>query len=170
MNTGHRIASWLATLLFGEPDDLNRGADCPPYMKRWRIWASPDDTEPKDPFRIYLHRFDGSDWALHPHNHPKKFWSIGLWGEYMEHVFAEPHNPRGGMETKVWRAPWFRSFPADHTHRVIMKWKSQPCWTLVFTGKYTQTWGFFTDKGFMRSREYFKEELSDCTGDETNAS
>ncbi len=173
MTSGHRFSSWLATKLFGEPDDLNRAADCPPYLKRWRIWASPDDNEPKDPkdpFRVYLHRFDGCDWATDPHDHPKRFWSIGLWGSYYEFTPSNAFAVHLCDQRKLFKAPWFRSFPAEHIHRIGMPVGVPHCWTLVFTGKYTKGWGFFMrNGGYMKSRDYFETELRDCTGDNDNA-
>jgi hypothetical protein len=162
----------LLSFLFGEPDDLSRGADCPPYMKRWRIIAS--DEEGVDPFRVYLHKFEGHDWTEDMHDHPKRFISIGLKGWYIEQtpgpeslvddadkLERAPLWPSWGVPNeRVYRAPWIRSFPAYYIHRILTP--KPPCWTLCITGKYTQKWGFFTRSGWISSAEYFKDELRNC--------
>jgi len=96
---------------------------------------------------IYLHKIESSDWAREPHDHPKWFVSIGLWGSYMEEVYEANITPRSLMcvEHREWRAPWFRKFPATHIHRLLIT--KGVAWTLVFTGKHTQDWGFYDEQG-----------------------
>ena len=49
-----------------------------PYLHRWRLASFG-----RKRF-LYLHHFVGSDWSRDPHDHPKRFISIGLWGSYIE--------------------------------------------------------------------------------------
>jgi len=75
---------WLDKLLSKE--EINGNEICPTYMYRWTLL--------KIPFigRIYLHHFIGDDWAADPHDHPKRFISIGLLGKYYEEVYNEIGN------------------------------------------------------------------------------
>lgn len=95
-------------------EEINGGGRCATYLYRWIIlstrWLG-----------VYLHHFVGDDWSRDMHDHPKRFVSIGLRGGYVEDM------PRGSRE---YRAPWVRSFPATHTHRLRLG-RFKDCWTLV---------------------------------------
>ena len=82
----------------------------------------------------YLHCMVGDDWSRDMHDHPKPFLSIGLWGSYVEET------PTG---TRTYKAPWIRTFPAHHVHRLRLAPGCKRCWTLVFTGPETREWGFW---------------------------
>lgn len=61
-------------------ETMSGNGACPVYLERWTLlqlfgWAA------------YLHHFLGDDWALDPHDHPRRFISIGLLGWYIEDVF-----------------------------------------------------------------------------------
>ena len=108
------------------------------YLHRWRLLALPGKR------RIYLHRFLGPDWGRDPHDHPKWFLSIGLWGSYTEE-YAYPYVGYTGKACgaqRTYRAPWVRLFPATHIHR-IKEIGKRGCWTLVVTGRKTREWGFW---------------------------
>src|SRR2546423_15062897 len=115
----------LLDKLFGEPEEINGGERCPTYLWRWTIlkWNGH--------FSIYLHHFVGDDWSRDLHDHPKRFISIGLWGWYIEET---PYSGSaewaalGPVRTR-YRAPWIRTFPASHIHRLVVP--SKNCWTLV---------------------------------------
>ena len=115
------------------------GDDRCPYLHRWRLASFGRER------KVYLHHFVGSDWSRDLHDHPKRFISIGLWGGYIEETPATwplVQPPR----LRTWRAPWIRSFPATHIHRLILP-DGWTCWTLVFTGRETRAWGFFLPDG-----------------------
>lgn len=114
------------------------------YLIRW-ILKHTDD------YAWYLHRFVGSDWSRDLHDHPKPFLSIGLWGSYIEET------PEG---KKTYRAPWIRTFPPEHIHRLILP-EGKPVWTLVRVGKSVREWGFHTDQGWMQWEEYVKSTYAD---------
>lgn len=127
--------------IFGIAEEINGGHRCPTYLYRWTIfkWSGK--------FSVYLHHFVGDDWSLDLHDHPKRFISIGLWGWYLEET------PLG---TKKYRAPWIRSFPATHIHRLTVP--SKNCWTMVTVLKPVREWGFWHEGRFMPWRRYVEGE------------
>src|SRR5262245_32102981 len=108
---------------------INGAGRCPTYLYRWELFNGFQGT-----LRVYLHKFVGDDWSTDLHDHPKRFWSIGLWGRYTEY--------RADGSTREWRAPWVRSFPAEHRHRLTGQRPWAPCWTLVVVGAPVRDWGF----------------------------
>lgn len=127
---------------------------CPVYLERWTIGQAFG-------CGIYLHHFIGDDWAIDPHDHPRRFISIGLKGWYFEDVYRNPCiDPAcsiGGktqlIETLKFTAPWIRSFPAHHLHRV----RAAECgntWTLVIVLPKSRDWGFVRDGKWFGFREY----------------
>lgn len=137
---------WLDRL-FGAAEEINGANRCPTYLYRWHIWNTRR-------LKVYLHHFVGDDWALDLHDHPKRFISIGLKGWYFE------DRPSGsGTIRRKYQAPWFRSFPAQHIHRITVPSKS--CWTLVIVLKTVREWGFWHDRKFVPWREYVDGPLGD---------
>jgi hypothetical protein len=131
-------------------EEINGNGLCPTYLYRWTL------LKVGNLFSVYLHKFVGDDWSLDLHDHPKRFWSIGLRGEYTE---LTPHCwilgiPRGCMMAQKWRAPWFRTFPADHVHRLTGPTPEHPCWTLVIVGPATRPWGFWRAGAWIPWRKY----------------
>ena len=105
-------------------ESIDGHGTCPPYLYRWHLlkvgkWCS-----------VYLHHFVGDDWSSDMHDHPKRFVSIGLKGEYLEETPGRAHR---------YKAPWIRSFPARWIHRI----RARDCWTLVFVGPASREWGFW---------------------------
>jgi len=93
---------------------------------------------------VYLHHFTGTDKDAQ-HDHPKWFISLGLKGRYVEET------PDGN---RVWQAPWFRFFPAEHRHRIIVP-PGEECWTLTITGAGAdREWGFFPEGVYVPWRDY----------------
>jgi hypothetical protein len=145
----------LLNRLFGEPEEINGGERCPTYLWRWTIFAW------RGHFSLYLHHFVGDDWSRDLHDHPKRFISIGLWGWYLEETpcgGTVNGSPRGNESWDSWtritkyRAPWIRTFPATHIHRITVPSKS--CWTLVAVLKPVREWGFWHLGKFMPWRDY----------------
>lgn len=120
-------------------EEINGDGMCPTYLYRWTIlrWRAR---------ALYLHYFIGDDWTLDLHDHPRRFVSLGLWGRYIEETQAGE---------RVWRAPWLRSFPATHRHRLKLIDK-RPCWTLVLVLKKERPWGFWTEGRWVEWRQYLK--------------
>lgn len=126
----------LLSRLFGEPEQINGRHRCPTYLWRWTVvstrWA-----------KVYLHKFTGSDWSRDLHDHPKRFISIGLRGSYLEET------PNGFAE---FSAPWIRTFPAHHRHRLSTPWGT--CWTLVIVLRSVREWGFWHEGHFIHWHDY----------------
>jgi hypothetical protein len=114
----------------GAPEEINGAHRCATYLYRWHL-AGADLLGWE--VKLYLHKFVGDDWSLDLHDHPKRFVSIGLLGRYTEHTTD------GARE---YRAPWVRTFPAEHTHRLTGPTAERPCYTLVIVGTPSREWGF----------------------------
>jgi hypothetical protein len=125
-------------------EEIDGAGQCPTYLYRWTLFSTPW-------FKIYLHRFVGDDWSRDLHDHPKRFVTIGLRGRYLENT------PTG---CKVWVAPWFRSFPATHKHRIAIL-EGETCWTLVAVFKSVRPWGFWANDQWIHWREYVDSERAD---------
>ena len=116
------------------------------YMHRWMLLPPLPNGR-----RLYLHHFLGDDWSKDMHDHPKAFFSIGLWGSYVEErprelsigiLYSVPPGgagiPVSGIARDTYRAPWIRRFPPHHIHRLV---EAKGCWTLVYTGPTVHPWG-----------------------------
>lgn len=90
-------------------------------------------------FSVYLHHFVGPDDARHPHDHPARFTTIGLWGSYKERLYK--NGEYVGVRQSC--APWIRSFGAEHAHNIF----DCNAWTLVIKGPVTRQWGFWLGRG-----------------------
>lgn len=106
-------------------EEINGKNRCPTYLYRWTLLSTRW-------FNVYLHHFVGDDWSRDLHDHPKRFISIGLLGNYLEET------PTG---ERRYRAPWIRTFPANHIHRIRIL--DRDCWTLVITLRAVREWGFW---------------------------
>jgi hypothetical protein len=145
LNLRQRFAAWLAQRFPRE--EINGGNTCPTYLFRWELFRRGD-------YAVYLHHFVGDDWALDAHNHPKRFISIGLWGSYVEHVYlGVDEYDQDIWEVRRYRAPWIRTFPASHAHRITVD-PGQGAWTLVAVLKAVQDWGFYWGGTLVQWRLY----------------
>jgi hypothetical protein len=142
--------TWLDRF-FGPAEEINGRGRCPTYMYRWVVLD-------REGFKIYLHKFVGSDWSRDLHDHPKRFISIGLLGSYLEQT------PAG---FRRYRAPWIRTFPPEHQHRLSTPWGR--CWTLVIVLRQVRDWGFWHEGRFIPWRQYVDgadssvaDEMKDC--------
>ncbi|GEM_PF-1983048 len=130
------------------------GRECPVYLERWTVGEAFG-------CGIYLHHFLGDDWAIDPHDHPRRFISIGLKGWYLEDVFRPVVDEEFGQSIPVtelesttrYDAPWVRSFPAEHLHRVRAA-ECGDCWTLVIVLRKTRRWGFVKDGVWVAFKDY----------------
>lgn len=123
-------------------EEINGGGVCPTYLYRWELVR-------RENWQVYLHNFVGDDWSLDMHDHPKRFISIGLRGGYVEET--------PGQVERRYRAPWVRSFPAEHIHRLRLV-DGRPCWTLVVVLKWVRGWGFWREGSFVPWREYVNSD------------
>lgn len=129
----------LLFVLFGLPEEINGDGMCPTYLYRWTVLKT-------NWWKVYLHHFVGDDWSRDLHDHPKRFVSIGLRGSYVEQT------PAG---FKTWRAPWLRTFPATHIHRITVG-PSKSCWSLVIVFRSVRQWGFWHEGKFINWLDYVR--------------
>ena len=150
--------------------EINGGAGrCPTYLHRWTLLTGPRG------FAVYLHKFVGSDWGRDPHDHPKRFISIGLKGSYVEQSYegireanrdGRLHSDEDGVVRRRYNAPWIRSFPAEHVHRLLLD-PGTTCWTIVITLPISRAWGFWppTEQG-RRSWKGWREYINSAAADQ----
>lgn len=131
----------LLDAIFGKAEEINGPHRCPTYLYRWTLLSTRWG-------KVYLHKFVGDDWSRDLHDHPKRFVSIGVFGSYVEET------PSGDQR---YRAPWIRSFPATHQHRIRMTHPGKTCWTLVFVGKLQRDWGFWHEGQWHQWKSYVEE-------------
>ena len=173
---------------FCDYETMSGNGACPVYLERWVLKEIGN-------YGAYLHHFIGDDWAIDPHDHPRRFISIGLKGWYYEDVFSPERQLNSARDTlregdqfaisptsSEWltlkglaqgesfipafvyrrpaqiqtfrfKAPWFRSFPAEHLHRVRAS-ECGDCWTLVIVLPKSRRWGFVRDGVWIPFKEY----------------
>jgi hypothetical protein len=141
-----RIQHWIDRVF--RLEEINGGDICPTYLFRWTMLATPL-------FKVYLHHFVASDWSLDLHDHPKRFVSIGVWGGYTEQT--PPPEGAEWCEYRRYQAPWIRSFPASHMHRLILA-EGHTCWTIAIVSKAVRQWGFWPDGKWVQWKEYVGSE------------
>lgn len=148
-----RKAPWYYAVLdrFFEHEVIN-GFGRREYLNRWVLIRRPA-------WAIYLHHFVASDWSMDTHDHPKRFTSIGLWGRYCE---EDPWGKR-----TLYRAPWYRTFPAEHRHRIVIA-PGETAWTLVHVGRRQREWGFWSFSGSGKARRFNWIPWLDYVHDEAN--
>lgn len=119
-------------------------------------------------FSIKLHNILISDEEC-LHNHPWAFISIILKGGYTEHTKALPWSyklskwsypvisEKNGfhVQHKTFKAGNILYRPAHWSHRLELQ---EPVWTLVFTFRKVQRWGFFTKNGWIPNWKYSEEK------------
>ncbi len=151
-----------------------------PYLIRWTILGFGIDSSW---FSIKLHNILISDEEC-LHNHPWAFISIILKGSYTEHTKWLPwaYNVSGWsdpvisekngfhVQYKTFKAGNILFRPARWSHRLELPnalgpnpenvYIPIPVWTLVFTFRKVQRWGFFTTKGWIPNWKYSEEK--DC--------
>jgi hypothetical protein len=160
----NRLRDFIFLSIF-KREEINGDGLCPTYLYRWTLLRV------GTLFSVYLHKFVGDDWSLDMHDHPKRFVSIGIKGGYIEHsprvLIQEGGSPWRPFESGCrcaacyphemrteWRAPWVRTFPAYHIHRLTGPTPDRPCWTLVIVGRIVRPWGFWRGLTWVPWRQY----------------
>lgn len=148
--------SWLRRLLNRccHYETMTGNGQCPVYLERWTLGEALG-------CGVYLHHFLGDDWASDPHDHPRRFISIGLRGWYWEDVYHRPlDDPACGLlpetmlaSSRKYVAPWVRSFPAEHLHRVRAA-EHGNVWTVVIVLRKSRRWGFVRDGNWISFKDY----------------
>lgn len=135
-----------------------------PYLLRWTLLGLGQDSSW---FSIKIHKILISDEEC-LHDHPWAFISIILKGGYMEYTRYKKETWDAGSAQfsdkngciifgKVFKAGNILYRPANWAHSLQLK---EPAWTLVFTFRKVQPWGFFTRKGWILHKDYI--ENRDC--------
>ena len=105
------------------------------YLRRWRLWQGRF-------FSIYLHWVSRPDAGRCPHDHPWPFWSLVLWGWYVEEVFALESDA-----VLVRRRLWSLAHrTAYHVHRIAAVSRGGVV-TLLVVGSRLRRWGFIGKGG-----------------------
>lgn len=125
--------------------------DCP-YLRRWVFNFGIGS------IRVH-HWFSGDD-PRYLHDHPWWFLTFVVKGGYTdvtqkspfpEAVYVGTDEPR---LRDVLRAPAVRFRHSYHAHTVADVLPGT--WTVLLTGKPLRDWGFYTEKGWMRMRKFFR--------------
>ncbi len=125
-------------------EQMDGDGACPVYLRRWTLFSIPKLAS------LYLHHFLGDDWAIDPHDHPKRFISIGLKGWYDEEVYDD----RGQMvDICRFEAPWIRTFPPQHVHRICAS-ECGDTWTILLVLWKVREWGFIRSGQWFHWKEY----------------
>jgi hypothetical protein len=141
----------------------------PPVASDWALWSWCDIPSQRSPgqvflrrlrilqtpwFGVYLHWINEEDHDRDPHEHPSTFWSLVLRGWYTEHVFSRP----GATGDIVSRSRFsLHCMPRSKAHLITAA--GERTVTLVVTGCRVDTWGFWTDSGFVPWRSYLKVDV-----------
>lgn len=126
------------------------------YLTRYMLF-------PKNSWgNVYLHLFEGPDWAEDLHDHP--YWSlaVGLWGSYVEEYQEEPPAKRKLIRTIRPGSVTIRSPRMAHAIRALVREKGKehrPVWTLFFRGPTVGEWGFWRKGWWIRWDEYIKRHF-----------
>lgn len=112
-----------------------RRSDITDYMQRW-IFHTPFGT-------LRVHKILRSDDDRHLHDHPWSFASLILRGRYFD-VFP------GG--SRSYRPGDVNVKSHEDLHKLVVI--EGPVWTLVVTGPKRKSWGFVTEKGWVRHSDY----------------
>jgi hypothetical protein len=133
-------------------ETMSGAGTCPIYLERWELLSLLG-------YEIYLHHFLGDDWALDPHDHPRRFISIGLKGGYIEDSY-KCSETSDMITEKKFKAPWIRSFPAEHIHRIRMEKKGETAWTVVIVLRKSRRWGFWQYGKWIGWKDYVHNGIS----------
>lgn len=127
------------------------------YLTPRRLNVYGEETGKDLGFGVYLHYFYKGDEDRELHNHPwERALSFVLLGGYYE----ERRTEKDEVILKDIKPLTFNYITKDHFHRVIKKKKSPHVWTIFFTGKRVQNWGFWDrdTKDFIPQEEFIDQK------------
>ncbi len=123
--------------------------DGTPMLTRYILFRVPS-------FGIFLHHMHRSDHDRALHDHPWPFVSVVLRGGYRE---IHDQTLDGSQVSLYHRPGSVLVRPAEWRHRfaLYLNLDTEPdteAWTLVFVGRRSRRWGFFTPQGWCWWRKY----------------
>lgn len=142
MITGQRSPRWAFMQRMTIPceNGLN-------YLTRLRVIQTPW-------FGVYLHDLYEPDSDRDPHDHPWDFTSFIVKGGYLEKVWPIPHILMDVSYKRRWNKYSWHKMTRDMAHRITSV--DPGTRSLIFVGKRTRNWGFFTEDGWMSWQDYEK--------------
>ncbi len=119
------------------------------YLKRLYLFETPWCS-------VWLQRIGGPDPSNDLHDHPLTFFSLILWGRYVEDMEAGPDEL---FSTYSKFRAWFNFKRAEDRHRIVWTY-GKPVYTLLFCGPRRREWGFIVDGQWVHftKHESFKGE------------
>lgn len=120
--------------------------ECP----AWRRWVLPLPFG----FSIRYHDFTPGHRDADPHSHPWWFITFVISGSYIDESYpsGRPSTCTCNVVNDRVRRFNFRYRPQNHVHRVRIS--SKGCKTIILTGRFNDTWGFYTPDGYMNFKDY----------------
>lgn len=117
----------------------------------WQIWR-----------RIAVHHFVDDEWSDTSHDHPFDFWTIILFGGYLETIERSNRS-----RYDVARRPGgFRFVKAEVRHTTKLLSKEDGCWTITFRSPERRAWGYWVDNKFIPWQKYFESHNVSPTTEE----
>lgn len=160
-----RVALWGMTR--ERIDIRDEDGDHAIYLQRWILFGHRSSAGGKDRPALMLHRICRPDADRCHHDHPWGFWTLILWGGYVEEYTFQPDATEGGwrggpMMARRWVRPGMFAYRrATYTHR-IAELPSGPSWSLVLRTRYQRRWGFHTPHGWVYFRDAFGKLVEWC--------
>jgi hypothetical protein len=134
---------WQFMSVFEIPDALEPEKV---YLKRWRLIQTPL-------FAIYLHKINMPDRDQDLHNHPWSFRTFIVRGGYSE-LFQRDATSRARKRT--WKQFSWHRMGISAFHSIYNLYRV-PTWTVVFTGRRQQIWGFLEEDKVTPFYQYQSE-------------
>lgn len=109
------------------------------HFRRWQVFTTPW-------FDVFIHGIYKSDEDEHMHDHPWDYFSIVIWGKFIEKV-------KQGRNAQTFLTTSHRK--AEHTHK-IEELKSKKVYTLFFASKRKREWGYWVRGAWIDNVTYRK--------------
>jgi hypothetical protein len=138
-------------------------ADDDPFRGHWEVFTSSDG---ETVHVRWSERDDAGRWFFNRH-YPNTPWGQNACEGEAKRMNAagrvpwqdSEFRPARATTSRIFRAPWIRTFPADHIHRLSLI-DRRPCWTLVVVLRTVRPWGFWHAGEWIPWRQYVNSELA----------
>lgn len=115
-------------------------------------WSVPDE----DRAYFYAAHYPATAWGWNACEQQAKRWNAEGKRPW---EWPTSFRPRATFNQRTYRAPWIRTFPAEHIHRIRLI-DGRPCWTVVIVLKTVRRWGFWHAGSWIPWREYVGSETA----------